>query len=125
MKFRIPTCKGRPRGNNDVTDCSKWGLTYDQFLHFLATCKSTKKWKELKRSGVPSGRKFVRPHPKTGHEIPRGGYVSAHDLVANFVKPLTKGTGCGLGLLLNHSPRPCDMMLSHSWNEDMYVVFVF
>ena len=124
MKF--PYFKHRPThgGNSGVKDCSCWGLTYEQFMDFLALCKTSKKWRELKRKGVASGRTYASGHPKAGQQIPRGGYISAHDLVGTFVKPLTKGTDCGLGLLLNHSPRPCDMMLSHSWNEDMYVVFV-
>ena len=40
-----------------------------------------------------------------------------------FVKPFTKGTGCGVALLLNgQAPKEAQIMMSHTWAEDIHEV---
>lgn len=107
------------RQNNDSkAQCATWGITAAQFVAFITKCKTSRKWNQLKTT--IQDRKFQKGHPQAGKCMPAPGYVSAHTLNQFFIKPLTAGTGCGLALLVNNAaPKSCDLMLSHSWNEDM------
>merc|ERR1711904_666619 len=48
-----------------------------------------------------------------------GGYVNGYQFNENFVIPLTAGTGSSIALLMNEEPRDVEVMLSHSWAEDI------
>jgi len=46
--------------------------------------------------------------------------VSMYDICTMFVKPWTKGTGCGLAVLMSkHREEEPKKMLSHAWGEDV------
>ena len=50
----------------------------------------------------------------------KAGVVNGHQVNNAFVKPFTRGTGCSVALLYNNGePIDADVMISHTWNEDM------
>jgi hypothetical protein len=66
--------------------------------------RNTAKWQELSQS---TDRK-------------KAGVVNGHQVNNAFVKPFTRGTGCSVALLYNNGePIDADVMISHTWNEDM------
>lgn len=87
-------------GGNNIVEPTRWALTIKQFNDFLDTCKLTALWQSTK----------VQPNH----------VVTGYALCKTFVKPWTAGTGCGVALLLNNEvPIEADVMVSHSWGEDM------
>eukprot|EP00930_Biecheleria_cincta_P073302 TRINITY_DN6060_c0_g1_i3.p1 TRINITY_DN6060_c0_g1~~TRINITY_DN6060_c0_g1_i3.p1 ORF type:complete len:784 (+),score=106.34 TRINITY_DN6060_c0_g1_i3:180-2531(+) len=76
----------------------EWAIAVTQFLEFMDVCKSTTKWSNLKR-GKP--------------------FATMYDMDYEFVRPVTRKTGCSLALLANQdSPLTSRIMLSHAWGED-------
>lgn len=48
------------------------------------------------------------------------GYVNLYDITTHLVKPWTKGTGASIALRMNpEKPLCAELMISHSWAEDM------
>jgi len=77
----------------------RWALSVEQFVDFVDLCKASPKWDELKRS-----RKIV----------------SMYDMDPAFIRPVSRGTGCGVALLMNQaSPLASEVMLSHCWGEEV------
>jgi len=74
-------------------------MTAAQFREFLSECRETPLWRWMKEMR---------------------DVVTLYDLVQHLVKPWTRGTGCGIALLMNHQ-KPCraKLMISHTWAEDM------
>ena len=87
-------------GRNRTVPPDKWGLTVRQFKQFVGMCqRDTAKWAELAAS--------------TDRNKP-AGVVNAYQICEHFVKPFTRGTGCGVALLLNPTaPLEAEMMMSH------------
>jgi hypothetical protein len=74
-------------------------MTVAQWNEFVQCCKSTDRWRILKR---------------------QSGYVSALDACNHFVKPWTRGSGRGVALSMNAAaPMDAQLMLSHTWAEDL------
>ncbi|CAK0859053.1 unnamed protein product [Prorocentrum cordatum] len=89
---------GHAASNAEVPP-EKWAMTVGQWNEFVQFCRSTDRWRVLDR---------------------RSGYVSAHDACDHFVKPWTRGTGCGVALNMNAAaPKEAQLMLSHTWAEDL------
>ena len=72
---------------------------------------------EIKEDPAPGG------FPKMPNELEQTDYVNAHHVNARFVIPWTRGTGCGVALLMNHVPLEAEVMLSHDWNGDIEQTF--
>jgi len=72
---------------------SHWGITLAQCKEFLAECQS--------ESGWDSGKNL-------------------YQVVEEYIKPRTAGTGLGLALLLNEdAPLEVNVMVSHAWSENV------
>lgn len=91
-------------GGNKSVETDKWGLTLRQFNKFIDMCQNDKqKWEQLRAEN--------------------NGYVNCYQICQHFVKPFTRGTGCGVSLLLNPvRPLSADIMISHTWAEDILEV---
>ena len=91
------------RGQRNVTDPCEWSL-------------SVKEWKELinKFKATPTWMALVKARGESYN-------ICLRDVVDHFIKPLTKGTGSSLALLVNsryeHEPAHC--MISHSWDASV------
>jgi hypothetical protein len=74
-------------------------MTLEQWNRFINSCKDEPLWQEIKDEK---------------------GFVSIYDVNEAFVKPWTRGTGCGVALLMNKATlgKEAEVMLSHSWAED-------
>uniref|UniRef100_A0A7S2MPN2 Uncharacterized protein n=1 Tax=Zooxanthella nutricula TaxID=1333877 RepID=A0A7S2MPN2_9DINO len=80
-----------PEGGQMAVPPNYWGLSIEQ-LNKVAS--------------------YITDHPDF-----RGG-LTMTDVVEQWVKGWTAGTGCGVALLLNGSnPRPAQVMISHAWKE--------
>lgn len=76
-----------------------WALELEQLLTTIRKYMHTPCYEDLKK-------------PK--------GYVNLYDLNEHFVKPETRGTGCGVALTLNsEEPKRAEVMISHAWGEDV------
>jgi hypothetical protein len=84
-------------------------MSITQWDSFLDACKKTPQWNELK---------FVERLRDEKVEKPAGS-VSGYELCEHFVRPWTLKTGAGVALLLNETPQIAELMLSHTWSEDM------
>lgn len=91
-------------GGNREVDPVKWSITINQWNRFVDACKSTSKWADLK---------------SVGDSYKPAGSVSGYEVCNHFVKPWSAKTGAGVALLMNEVPENTDVMLSHSWAEDM------
>eukprot|EP00747_Dinoflagellata_sp_TGD_P106994 gnl/TRDRNA2_/TRDRNA2_169985_c4_seq4.p1 gnl/TRDRNA2_/TRDRNA2_169985_c4~~gnl/TRDRNA2_/TRDRNA2_169985_c4_seq4.p1 ORF type:complete len:550 (+),score=83.21 gnl/TRDRNA2_/TRDRNA2_169985_c4_seq4:102-1751(+) len=81
---------------SDPTRCA---MTLEQWNDFIDFCKGTQVWEQIKKTK---------------------GCVNLYDLNKHFVIPLTQGTGCSIAVLLNkRTPMVAQIMISHSWAEDM------
>jgi len=96
-------------GGNRTVPPNQWGMTVGQFNKFVDMCRGcTATWRALAAS---------TDHGK------RPGIVNGYQLCEAFVKPLTRGTGCGVALLLNPEvPLEAEAMMSHTWAEDILEV---
>eukprot|EP00931_Biecheleriopsis_adriatica_P017574 TRINITY_DN12559_c0_g1_i1.p1 TRINITY_DN12559_c0_g1~~TRINITY_DN12559_c0_g1_i1.p1 ORF type:complete len:952 (-),score=178.80 TRINITY_DN12559_c0_g1_i1:193-3048(-) len=83
------------------TDPSKWAVTLCQWNMLIEACKQSIRYNHIK------------------NKKPWARYVNVHDMTAHFVIPWSKGSGCGLALLLNPDGLPADLMISHAWAEDV------
>lgn len=78
-----------------------WAMTLGQWNKFIDYCRASSKWQEIKKCS-------------------RNECVNLHDMVKHFVIPWSLGTGCSIALLMNtDEPLEAQVMLSHSWEEDM------
>mmetsp|Transcript_136717 Transcript_136717/g.381009 ORF Transcript_136717/g.381009 Transcript_136717/m.381009 type:complete len:683 (+) Transcript_136717:55-2103(+) len=69
-----------------------WGVTVEQVQYLIKRCRSDPRWKRNN---------------------------TMRELVSQYVKPLTAGTGVGYALLVNREhPKEVTIMISHSWNEN-------
>ena len=102
--------KGRLKhGGNGSVPPSHWGLTVKDFNRFINMCRR----KEDKWAMLAADTKFGK----------RPGVVNGYQLCSEFVKPFTSGTGCGVSLLLNpEKPLEAEVMMSHTWAEDIIEV---
>jgi len=84
----------------------RWGITVRQFNHFVCMCRrKTVTWQSLAAS--------------TSFEK-SAGVVNGYQLCESFVKPFSRGTGCGVALLYNGpAPLQSHVMISHTWAEDI------
>lgn len=74
-------------------------MTATQFREFLSECRQTALWPCIKEMR---------------------NVVTLYDIIQQLVKPWTRGTGCGIALLMNHqTPCRATLMISHTWAEDM------
>lgn len=80
----------------------KWGITYAQWNEVIDHCKTEKAYKKIRAS-------------KNKWEQ----CVNMHEVNSEFVIPWTRGTGCGIALLMNNRGLSTTIMLSHAWSEDM------
>lgn len=56
--------------------------------------------------------RYIMDHPDFA------GTHTMTDVVNQWVKDWTAGTGCGVAMLLNGAdPRPAEVMISHAWRE--------
>jgi len=83
-----------------------------QLSTFVNACQKLPKWQELEYEEIQRDGKVAKPK----------GYVNGYQFNEHFVKPWTAGTGCSVALLMNMHPRTAELMLSHSWAEDMLEV---
>lgn len=97
-------------GGNKHVEPVKWALTIQQFFGFVEACMSTLRWKDLQNKEI---------HLDDGTLVKAKGYVNGYQFCDHFVKPYTQGTGCSLALLENSNPVDAEIMLSHSWSEDI------
>ncbi|CAE7795999.1 unnamed protein product [Symbiodinium microadriaticum] len=95
----LPSCLGPAVWTNREVPPQDWAMTAAQFREFLSECRETQLWRWIKEMR---------------------DVVTLYDLVQHLVKPWTRGTGCGIALLINHQ-KPCraQLMISHTWAEDM------
>jgi len=98
----LPLAGGRSKPHSKVKQMDflppKWAIAVTQFLEFMDVCKSTTKWGNLKSS---------KP------------FLTMYDMDMEFVRPVTRKTGCSLALLANqYAPLDSQIMLSHAWGED-------
>eukprot|EP00930_Biecheleria_cincta_P070923 TRINITY_DN58491_c0_g1_i1.p1 TRINITY_DN58491_c0_g1~~TRINITY_DN58491_c0_g1_i1.p1 ORF type:complete len:347 (+),score=46.03 TRINITY_DN58491_c0_g1_i1:118-1158(+) len=93
-------------GGNRKVPPELWGLTVTQFQQFIDLCrKDAQAWNNL-RSSTDYGKE--------------AGVVNGYQICDNFVKPLTRGTGSGVALVLNpRNPLKAEVMISHTWAEDI------
>lgn len=77
----------------------RWSMSLRQWHLFMRACRSTSAWSELK------------------HDL--GGLVNTYMVNRYFVTPWTKETGRSIALMMNPDPKKADLMLSHSWAEDI------
>ena len=86
--------KQRQRG-----DPSKWTMTIEQWLAVLSHCKTLPEYQVLRK---------------------QKRFVSMYDLTETFSKPWTKGTCCGVAILMSQLvEQSAQLMISHAWGEDM------
>lgn len=103
-------------GGNRHVDPSRWGMKLQQFTEFLALCQKdyiskegtwNRCWEETQRKGV----------------VQEAGYVDAHQVCEAYVKPWTRGTGSSVALRFNpQKPLQAQVMVSHTWSEDIIEV---
>ncbi|CAE8704168.1 unnamed protein product, partial [Polarella glacialis] len=111
---KLPSQQIRPPFVIDVPDVTaemkkiqrsqptKWAMTLDQWNEFIDFCKQAPLWQDIK------------------YWKGEGGHVNLYEMVDNFVIPFTQGTGCSVAVLMNKdAPKVAEVMLSHSWAEDM------
>jgi len=72
---------------------------------------------DLMKNAQPPKGDFVIPN--TGDD----GIINLYDVVDNFVKPWTEGTGSSVALLYNSEPAPAEAMLSHAWAGGIMEVY--
>mmetsp|Transcript_99330 Transcript_99330/g.171101 ORF Transcript_99330/g.171101 Transcript_99330/m.171101 type:complete len:141 (-) Transcript_99330:3-425(-) len=96
-------------GGNAQVPPECWAMTLRQLQDFIQACKETQKWQELKNEEVWRDGELVKP----------AGYVNGYQFCDHFVKPWTSGTGSSVALLMNPTPLRAQLMLSHSWAEDV------
>ncbi|CAE7231518.1 unnamed protein product [Symbiodinium sp. CCMP2456] len=95
----LPSCLGPAVWTNREVPPQDWGMTATQFREFLSECRQTALW----------------PWIKEMRDV-----VTLYDVIQQLVKPWTRGTGCGIALLMNHqTPCRATLMISHTWAEDM------
>eukprot|EP00930_Biecheleria_cincta_P073303 TRINITY_DN6060_c0_g2_i1.p1 TRINITY_DN6060_c0_g2~~TRINITY_DN6060_c0_g2_i1.p1 ORF type:complete len:775 (+),score=124.40 TRINITY_DN6060_c0_g2_i1:180-2504(+) len=97
----LPLAGGREEPHSKVKQMDllppEWAIAATQFLEFMDVCRSTAKWNNLKRS---------KP------------FVNMYDMDSDFVRPVTRRTGCSLAVLVNQdAPLTSQIMLSHCWGE--------
>lgn len=74
-----------------------WTLTMQQLRDVLIYCSTDSGYSRLKE---------------------QKRYVSMYDLNTLFVKPWSRGTGCGLSILMcKHVAESAQFMISHAWGE--------
>lgn len=92
----------------DVTEAMKqrqwrspenWSMTIRQWSTIIACLKQQPQYVQAKRQGKP---------------------YSMYSANADFVKPWSAGTGCGLSILMNPDrAQSAQLMISHAWGEDI------
>ena len=91
-------------GLNRAVSPEKWGNSVGQLIHFIKMCRNTAEWDQLAQSTA---------HGK------QAGVVNLYQVCDSFVKPFSRGTGCGVSLLYNNdTPLHAEVMISHCWAED-------
>lgn len=97
-------------GGNAKVAPVKWSMSINQWNAFVDYCKATPNFDELSKEETKlANGKVVKP----------SGYVNGYQVCTNFVKPWTAGTGSGIALLMNEDPEDAELMLSHSWAQDI------
>jgi len=77
----------------------KWSMTLKQWIDVFDYCMLTAEYAKVKASKR---------------------YVNMYDINTSLVKPWSKGTGCGIAVLLNkNTERSAELMMSHAWGEDI------
>eukprot|EP00931_Biecheleriopsis_adriatica_P102375 TRINITY_DN77354_c0_g1_i1.p1 TRINITY_DN77354_c0_g1~~TRINITY_DN77354_c0_g1_i1.p1 ORF type:complete len:968 (+),score=273.11 TRINITY_DN77354_c0_g1_i1:87-2990(+) len=81
-------------------DPQQWTLTVDQWSSVLQCCQDQAPYQRIKREGKK--------------------YVNMYDVNSVYVKPWTRGKGCGVAVLMSGEVEaPAGLMLSHAWAEDV------
>ncbi|CAE7887386.1 unnamed protein product [Symbiodinium necroappetens] len=102
----LPSCLGPAVWTNREVPPQDWGMTATQFREFLSECRQTALWPWIKEMR---------------------NVVTLYDIIQQLVKPWTRGTGCGIALLMSgnvddlpHVGRILTAILSNlRWKEDM------
>ena len=135
-------CFERKRVNADSrvqisTKPANWSVTLGQFYAFCEHCfadpmytviknasskqdigyttKKTRELKKMREQDIGEKEKLVLGECE---ELP-GKRVNAYDMDQFFVRPWTAGCNMGVALMTNAKPKPCHVMISHAWGEDM------
>jgi len=82
-------------------DPTLWSMTLTQWNQVVSECRSHPLFAELIRKKE------------------RDKYVNLYDINDCFVKPWTRGSGCGIALHMNPSGLKAEVMMSHCWAEDV------
>jgi hypothetical protein len=99
--------------SNSVAGPTHNGITIRQFSAFLDACRAEPLWDILKATSRHPGNFGWSP-------FKAGDFVNAYDLRGSFLHPWCKGTGEGVGLLMNPTkPREASVFITHAWAEDM------
>jgi len=80
---------------------TQWTMTVKQFLDVMKHIIGTQEYQIIKSQSI-------------------GKSVNFYKICEDFVKPWTRGTGCGLSVLMGGSGHtPATLMTSHAWQEDV------
>ncbi|CAE6932824.1 yghU [Symbiodinium sp. CCMP2456] len=78
----------------------KWTLSIDEWDRVLTFCQEQEAYQVFKSHGKK--------------------YVNMYDLNQEYVKPWTRGEGCGVAVMMSqHREDSAQLMLSHAWAEDV------
>lgn len=92
-----PSCLPAPKWSNAAVPPVGWGMAIAQFAEFVQACAATSIWQQT-----------MLEH----------GHITLYKAVDSFVKPWTRGTGCGIALRMNEGgPWNAELMISHCWAE--------
>lgn len=81
-------------------DPQKWTLSIDEWDRVLTFCQEQEAYQVFKSHGKK--------------------YVNMYDLNQEYVKPWTRGEGCGVAVMMSqHREDSAQLMLSHAWAEDV------
>jgi len=82
----------------------RWSISIGNWIKFFQACMDTDTWSYLA-------------------EVKGEENITMHDIVAHFVKPWTRGTGCSIAGLLDDNQAQIETMVSHSYDGSVKETF--